>query len=313
MRQTAIVAAVIACLVNAGATSAQVPVEVRTTVSRSAVWPGDRTIFTVELRCAPQFDILFDDLAAGRLRVDGGEVVDVQEDHDERGQLRRFRYTLVTYRVDIPEMRIAAFPVRYYMRRAGGVQGAPAGQVMVPPTLVAVRSVIPDGEGTPTVRVPAGFRPAPRYLALAQPLGLILIALAIVPVIVMSIDVAGRARRMWERFRVRRSGRQHRGTLEDLRATAPGSDTERIQAFDRLDELVREHLTFATGINAQALTPAEIRHAVEQRAPTRPAADIEDLLAACERARYAPDPPDAEAWTDALQGAEQVLGAEGRR
>ena len=196
MRQTAIVAAVIACLVNAGATSAQVPVEVRTTVSRSAVWPGDRTIFTVELRCAPQFDILFDDLAAGRLRVDGGEVVDVQEDHDERGQLRRFRYTLVTYRVDIPEMRIAAFPVRYYMRRAGGVQGAPAGQVMVPPTLVAVRSVIPDGEGTPTVRVPAGFRPAPRYLALAQPLGLTLIALAIVPVIVMSIDVAGRARRM---------------------------------------------------------------------------------------------------------------------
>jgi hypothetical protein len=314
MTQARVVGVAIAAFICAGAASGQVPVEVRTSVSRTAVWPGDRTIYTVELRCAPQVDVLFDDLAGRRLRIDGGDIVDVQEDHDDSGQgaIRRFRYTLVTYRVDVPELRIAAIPVRYYLRR-GGVQQAPSGQVMVPPALVAVRSVIPDGEGTPSPRVPAELRHAPRYLELAQQMGLVLIVLALVPVVVMSVDVAARARGLWTRIRVRRSDRRNRESLEDLRAVAPVSSAERIQAFDRLDGLVREHLTLTASINARALTPTEIRLAMERHEPARPASDIESLLTVCERARYAPDPPAAEAWTRAVQDAEQIIAAVNRR
>jgi hypothetical protein len=118
---------------------------------------------------------------------------------------------------------------------------------------------------------------------------------------------------MWARFRSRRGGRQQLESLEDLRATAPMSSTELVEAFDRLDALVREHLTLSTGINGQALTPAEVGRAVAQRQPSLAAADIEALLAACERARYAADLPTAEAWAGALQDAERILAAGSRR
>jgi len=311
-----IAGAVMAAVACAPPAAAQTPpVEVRTALSRTAVWIGDRVTYTVELRCAPQVDVLLDDLASGRLRIDGGDVVAVEEDLDDSGQgpVRRVRYTLVTYRVDVPELRIAAIPVRYYARRAGtAVQGPPAGQVTVAPAIIAVRSAIPDGDGVPPLRVPATLRLAPRFLALAQPVGLVLIAIAIVPVAIWGLDLAGRARRAWGRQRVRRSRRQQPVSLEQLRSIEPESDSARIHAFEQLDTLVREHLSLTTGITARALTPAEVRRALEARAPSLPHGDIEALLAACERARYAPQPPAAEDWPGALRDAEQILNVSRR-
>ena len=284
---------------------AQTPaVDVRTSLSRTAVWVGDRTVYTVELRCAPQVDVLLDDLAGGRVRVDGGDIVSVEEDHEEGplGRIRRFRYTIATFRVDVPDIRIAAIPVRYFQRRAGDVQGAPAGQVTVPPAVVPIRSAIPEVDVVPPVRVPERLRPAPRYVELAQSIGLAVMALVIVPLILWSIDIGGRGRQAWSRWRVRRSHRAPRESLDDLRDAAISSDADRIDAFGRLNALVRAHLSHTTGVSAEALTPAEIRAALEKR--DLPHAGVETLLIACERARYAPDPPAPDAWNDALREAE---------
>jgi hypothetical protein len=310
-RAASVIVIVIALVCSGEASAQTTPVEVRTSLSQTAVWLGDRAIYTVELRCAPQFDVLLDDLAAARVRVDGGDVVAVREDHEENADrlIRRFHYTLVTYRVDTTEVRVAPITVRYFQRGAGGVQGAPAGQVIVHPAFVAVRSVIPDSEGVPALRIPETLRPAPAYLKLAQPLGLLLIAIAIVPVAFLTIDLAGRARRAWDRFRIRRNRRRDRVSLEDLEALSPASGPERVEAFDRLDALVREHLASTTGLNTPALTPSEIGRALEDRAQAR--AEIETLLAACERARYAADPPSSEAWNDALREAAHVLHERG--
>jgi hypothetical protein len=293
--------------------TAQTPaVDVRTSFSRTAVWVGDRTVYTVELRCVPQVDVLLDDLAGGRVRVDGGDIVAVNEDHEDGplGRVRRFRYTIATYRIDVPEIRIAAIPVRYFERRAGDVQGAPAGQVTVPPAAVPIRSAIPDSDGVPPVRVPAALRPTPSYLGIAQSAGLALMALVIVPFVLWSIDIGGRGRQAWTRWRARRSRRPPRESLEDLRATAIASDAERIDAFSRLNALVRSHLSHTTGVTAEALTPAEIRAALEKR--NLPYTAVETLLNACERARFAPDPPAPSAWDDALREAEEIVSG-GRR
>lgn len=304
---------VAAPLLLGGVATAQSPsVDVSASLSRTAVWVGDRTVYTVELHCAPQVDVLLDDLAGGRVRVEGGDIVAVEEDHQERphGWLRRFRYTIVTYRIDTPEIRISAIPVRYFLRRAGGVQGAPAGQITVPAAVVPIRSVIPDVDSVPPLRVPATLRPAPRYLELAQSVGLAVMALAIVPFVLWSIDLTGRARRAWTRYRTRQARRSPRESLEDLRAASVTSDADRIHAFDRLNSLVREHLSLTTGITAEALTPPEIRAALEKR--ELPYTDVVPLLTTCEQARYAPDPPAQETWHDALRDAEQIMSASRR-
>jgi hypothetical protein len=307
------VSVALALLLVTRMTAAQTaPVEVRTSMSRTAVWVGDRAVYTVEVRCAPQVDVLLDDLAVGRLRIDGGDIVSVEEDHQDgaEGTIRRFRYSIVTYRVDVTEIQVAAVPVRYFVRRAGGVQGAPAGQVIVPAAVVAVRSVIPDVEGVPAPRVPATLRPAPRYLGIAQSAGLVVIALAIVPLLFWSADLTGRARRAWDRFRDRRNRPRPRESLNDLRAASFTSDAERIDAFGRLNTIVREHLTQTTGLAAEALTPSELRAALERKALQH--TEVVALLNACEHALYAPDPPGADAWHDALRDAQQIVQA-GRR
>lgn len=288
------------------------PVDVRTSLSRTAVWVGEPTTYTVELRCGPQVDVLLDDLAGGRIRVDGGDLVSVEEDHEEGpgGRIRRFRYRIATYRIDAPDVRIAAIPVRYFERRAGDVQGAPAGQVTVPAAVVPIRSALPDGDGVPAVRVPAGVRPAPRYLELAQSVGLAVMALVIVPLVLWSMDIGGRGRQAWTRWQSQRRQRPPRESLENLRTTAITSNAERVDAFGRLNALIRAHLSHTTGVTAEALTPAEIRAALEQR--NLPHDAVENLLNACERARFAPEPPASEAWDDALREAEAIVGG-GRR
>ena len=106
--------------------------------------------------------------------------------------IHRIAYTLVTYRVDVTAIHVASVPVRYYARGRGGRPGdaAPAGEINVPPLSVAVGSTVPVIEQAIALRQPAGVRPAPAALRLAQPVGLGLVLLAIVPAAFSVLGVA---------------------------------------------------------------------------------------------------------------------------
>lgn len=289
------------------------PVEVRTAISRTAVWLGDRVIYTVELQCEPQVDVLVDDLLKERLRVDGGDLIGAEAERTESdGRItHRMRYTLVTYRVDAPSITVAAFPVRYYARGRGQRPGdaAPAGEVTIPPLVVAVRSTLPESNQAIQLRPSPGIRPAANYLQLAQPVGLALLLIAIVPAAIWSLGLVRRAHEIRAAYQARRSRRRQRGSFEQIRSLRPASDAERLDAYGQLDAFVRDHLSVTTGIGAHSLTPENLRRALEERMPHLPGQEIEVLLAACERARYAPEPPSPAQWADAVQDAEAVLRA----
>ena len=286
-------------------------IDVRTRVSRTTVSVGDRVIYHVELRCAPGVDVLLDDLLKQRVQIEGGEILSVEPERSENnGRITyRIEYTIVTFRVDAPAIHVAPVPVRFYARARGERPGdaAPAGEVTIPSLTVAVHSTIPDSEQAIQLRLPGDARTAPAYLRLAQPVGVGLLLLAIVPAAISTLGLWRRARALRASYVARRSRTRHRGSFEQIKSLQPGSDAERIDAYEQLDAFLRDHLSITTGIAAHSLTPAGTKRALEQRAPQIPPDAVEAVLAACERARYAPEPPSAADWSEVVRDAEAVL------
>src|SRR5262249_58200331 len=174
-------------------------VEVRTSLDRTAIWVADRVTYTIRIVCQKGVDILADDLSKDKLHSEGLEILDSRSDRtigaDDSARYT-FSYGLTTYRVDVPDLKIAPLTVRYYIRRVGrriGDAAAPAGEVQVPAAVIAFRSALPDAQDTYAVRDGRDARPRLRY-AWLQPVGIGLVLISIVPALVAAMAVARRIR-----------------------------------------------------------------------------------------------------------------------
>ena len=267
------------------------PVEVHTSVSHTAVWVGDRVTYSIELRCAPQVDIVTEDLATERLKVDGLEIRDVAIDRDasEAGRLTyRVNYSLVTFNLEAPALKIGEIPVRYSIRRPGQRPEDPAppsGEVRVPALTLALRSTLPDTEVPAQIRDGRPLQPLPRRVALARP------------------------RRNRPAAGCRRAGRtpalQSRAARQPL--AVPGTETRDTARATRLARgnqvarhrrprpasarptrssmrLIRDHARQTSGIAAAALTPSELPGAATGILEQDPAARTDPDLAGGVRA-----------------------------
>ena len=289
------------------------PVEVHTSVSHTAVWVGDRVIYSIEFRCAPLVDIVTEDLATERLKVDGLEIRDVVIDRDasEAGHLTyRVNYSLVTFNVEASALKIGEIPVRYSIRRPGQRPEDPAppsGEVRVPALTLALRSTLPDTEVPAQIRDGRPLQPLPRRVALAQPLGIGLLVVAAAPVGLLIFNLARRASRLRSRGPRRVTRRERRASLEEIKSLDTTSPSNRREAYAKLDALIRDHARQTSGIAAAALTPSELPGATTRPQQIRQLEQIQALLTECERAKYAPQPPDPERWSSVLIEAEQIL------
>lgn len=309
----AVLAAVLAGAVPAGAAPAAIPdVQVRTAVDRTAVWVADRIVYTIDLVCRPGVDILDEDLSRDKLKLDGLQVVSsesVQATGADGTTSHHYAYTLTSYRVDQPELRVAPFSVRYYAKKPGArlQDAAPAGEAQVPATTIAFRSMLPDQADTAALRDGRPATPRARRFTLAHSVGLGLVVASFAPVLFWVVTVAGSRRQK----RVHRSAKQVRAeeeaTLESVRSLDLATPAARREAYTRINAVVREHLREACGVAGQSLTPAEAAPAL---ASSRvPGETVSALLAECERARFGPPDllPSADACRDALAQAEQLL------
>ena len=297
----------------AGPPSAPAPpaVEIRTSISRTAVWVGDLVIYSIELSCAPQVDIVTEDLATERLQLDGLEVRDVGIDRDDSEASRltyRVRYSLVAFDLEARALKIAEIPVRYSIRRPGQRSDEPAppsGEVRIPALTLALRSTLPDTEVPARIRDGRPLQPLPLRVALARPIGIGLLIVAAAPVGLLAYSLARRVH-FRSRGPKRVTRRERRAAFDAIKAIDVASPPERREAYARLDALIRDHTRQATGLEAAALTPTELAVATtpQRRRQLEP---IQALLAECERAKYAAQAPDPERWSGVLIEAERIL------
>lgn len=293
------------------AADAAAPVEVRTSVSRTAVWVGDRVTYLVEIQSGREVDILLDDLAAERLQTNGLEILSVEIENDTTvpdRSIHRVRYSLASYAIGAPLLTIDEIPVRFSVRRPGQrpEDVVPSGEVLVPPLALALRSTIPNSDRAVAIRDLRDVKSLPLRIRLAQPIGLGLVILAVAPVAVWGGDLIRRARRSRPQRRRRQTRKQLRASLEAIKALDVSSEAAQREAYAQLDLWIRDFLQHRTGSPAGALTPAEIPVAIT--VPHRlPVDQIRDLLVECELAKYSPEPIAADRWRATLEVTEQSL------
>lgn len=288
-------------------------VRVRSWVSQTAVWVGDPVEFVAEFVCPPHVDVIADDVARDKLKVEGLEIVGVSDERHaaaDGATTRRFRYRLSTYETGSPALRIAAWPVRYYLQRPGerAEDVTPSGEVQVPGATIARRSTLPDEIPGLDLRTAGTLAEMPMVLRLARPLGAGLIVLAAVPLTIWIAALIVRRRVRVKRPGARTARAHARSALEEIRAIDTQSDAGRREAYGRLERAVRQHLADTRGIPAHALSAAEL--AARLQAAGSPQADAAaELVAECERARYGPLDrlPPAERFDATLETAERML------
>ncbi len=290
-------------------------VAVRSSVDRSAVWIGDRFSFIVDVDCSHGTDILTDDLSRDRLQLQELDLLGVEETREDRGNGRtvyRFTYRLTTYSFYPPTKLIGEMRLRYYARRPGQRPEdiEPAGEVMVPGTMVVVRSLLPDDTNEAKYRSERPPVPRVAALALLQPIGIGLVIVSIVPAVLWMVALQRRWRHRRRRQSVRQLRHDERASLDDVRALDVGAEAGRREAFDRLSALVRRHVTAAWGVSADGLTPAEIASALSAEGKGEVSAEATTFLDTCEKARYGrpENLPPRGACLAAIDQAEQLIG-----
>jgi hypothetical protein len=291
------------------------PVQARSSVDRTAAWVADRVTYTIEVLCAPGVDILLDDLAKEKLRVNGFEIVSSDStattDAADR-TTHKLRYVLTTYRVDTPHLSIEPISVRYYTRRPGQrlQDVAPAGEVQIPGAAVSFRSTLPDNQPSYALRDSRAAIPRQAVFTRAKSLGLALVVISLAPAVFLgAVAIRRRTARRPGRRSARRARADHRAALERLRGLEVATEEDRRRAYDAISRAVREHVASRAGVPATALTATEIEAALAHGKGRVSREEVSALLANCDEARYGPAPvlPSVQACRDALAAAEHIL------
>ena len=288
---------------------------VHSSVDRTAVWVADRVNYAVAIVCPKGVDILSDDVAKEKLKTTGLDVVGmnaVAETAADGSTTHRIVYTLTSYHVDTPDLRIEPTTVRYFVKRPGQrlQDEAPAGEFQVPGASVAFRSALANDPDAAALRDGLTPQPRGRTYASAGAIGVALVLISIAPLAFIAVTALGRRRPRRPGRSVRRMRQEERLTMETLQATDLSTPDGRRRAYDGIDALVRAHLRDTLAVPGLSLTPPEVPARLDGRKLRVPAEDIQALLAACEQARYAPPDviPSADACRDAIEQARAVVG-----
>ncbi len=288
---------------------------VKSSLDRSAIWVGDRFAFIVDVDCSHGTDILTDDLSRDRLQLDELNILGVEQSREDRGDghtVYRFIYRLTTYSLEPSAKRIGEMRLRYYVRRPGQrpEEIEPAGEVLVPPAMVFIRSLLPDDASFAKYRNERPPMPRLAAFVMLQRIGIGLVIVSIVPAVLWGVAL----QRKWSHRRRHQSARKlrhdERASLDDVRALDVEAETGRKEVYDRLSALLRRHVAGTWGVSAEGLTSAEIVSALSSEGKAEVSAEATSFLDTCDKARYGKpeDLPTRGACVAAIDRAEQLIG-----
>jgi hypothetical protein len=305
-------------LVTAAVPARAQDIDLRSTVSQTALWVGAPITYRVALSCRPGVEVLQEDLAADRLPLDGLQVVGHSIDRHVASD-GRVEY-VVTYQLATFEPGAEAVGVRDWIVRYGST--GPAGQttaareLTIPGVPLAWRSALPGALAALELRSNVVAPAAPGWWGSTRSASLALLAMSALlfaSAIVRRVAAGGRLR---VRRRIKRtSPRDVQTAFAAIREAEVTDPARRLAAYDDLDATVRRMVAGMTTAPAAALTAGELRTRLATGSANVDVNDIARVLEECERARYQPIErlPGANDFNTAAEAAQRALSPAGWR
>ncbi|MGK0297036.1 MAG: hypothetical protein ACI9XC_000637 [Gammaproteobacteria bacterium] len=262
---------------------------VRSWVDRTALFPGDRLTYYVEILCSNNVDILMDDLSEDELVLSGLELItsNIKQTTNPSGTQYLASYSLITYEIDTAELKIDELRLRYYYKRPGQriEDVATVGEVVVPSTLLVLRSTLPAELSSLALRDMLPAQLITSWLGMVGMVGLLLIILTGIPA---GIYIANRRREQ-------KPDTQHQldeivkvtsTELEKIKKYDLQDKQQRRECFDQLEKVLKEYIEKTTGVLAIALTANELAAYLLNNDINLKVDELVLVLQDCEQARY---------------------------
>ncbi|NNE38481.1 MAG: hypothetical protein HKN08_09265, partial [Gammaproteobacteria bacterium] len=225
-------------------------------VNKTALFVGEHITYTIEVICNADVDILPEDLAEDELILNGLELISSNIDMESSGSRTRytFSYVLATYAGNATPLGIDELRVRYYFKRPGQriEDVATVGDVSISSVDLVLASTLPaDLENLELrdIQAPSAKSTNVDWIGTA---GILLVLVSMFPV--------GSAAYAWmQKRKLEKQAEQARETVSvktnvfnELRAIDISDESNRRQAFQKLEAVIREFIWQKTGLTLQA-------------------------------------------------------------
>jgi hypothetical protein len=285
---------------------------VRSWVDKTALFPGDRLTYYIEILCSNNVDILMDDLGENELVLSGLELItsNIKQTTNSTGTQYLASYSLITYETGSADLKIDELRLRYYYKRPGQriEDVASVGEVVVPVTTLALRSTLPAELSSLALRDMSPAQFISSWLGIVGTVGLLLIFLTGIPAGLYFTN----------RSREQKPDTQHQHDeivqvtsteLEKIKKYDLQDTQQRRECFDQLENVLKEYIEKTTGIMAIALTANELSTCLLNNNINLNVDELGLVLQDCEQARYGKheNMPEADRIEVGISFAESLL------
>ncbi len=283
--------ALILCFSVAFAQGNKPVVELRSQLSRTAIWVGDTLEYRITLICDKNVEVIRDNLKKENLNLEPFILLDLKTDSHALQDGRRaldLVLALTTLDSSSSEAKIPSFNI-YYATRRRGLLGKGAEiethTLVIPEKKVGLRSTLTSDSRDimDAVKIES---PGPLSRMVWLP-GWILMGLVVIQVGVWSVSAY--RRKTSARRKLDKKGLE-RHALSALGAVSPVSTREELpERYSRISQILRNTIKEALDIDAASLTPEELHEELLKLKVRESLAEkLKNLLAECDAACYAP-------------------------
>jgi hypothetical protein len=259
-------------------------------VNKTALFPGDHITYIIEVICDSDVDILPEDLADNELILNGLELLssNVEKESFGIGTRYTFSYTLTSYASNAAPLGIDQLSVRYYFKRPGQriEDVATVGEVIIPPVTLVLSSTLPgvlENLQLRDMQMPAATSTSLNWIGT---IGILLILVSMFPVGSAAYAYMQKRKLDNQAEQARESVTVTTNVFNELRAIETSDNSNRRQAFQQLETIIREFIGQTTGQNPNALTASDLAQHNTLSNSDFPVQGLVDVLCHCEYARY---------------------------
>jgi len=282
-------------------------------VNKTALFPGDHITYIIEVICDSDVDILPEDLADDELILNGLELLssNIESESFGLGTRYTFSYTLTSYASNAAPLGIDQLSVRYYFKRPGQriEDVATVGEVIIPPVTLVLSSTLPGALENLQLRdmqTPAATSTGTNWIGTV---GILLVLVSMFPVGSAAYAYMQKRKLDNQAEQARESVTVTTNVFNELRAIDTSDNSNRRQAFQQLEAIIREFIGQTTGQNPDALTASDLAQHNTLSNSGIPVQELTDVLCHCEYARYGADKnlPGEEEFNQGVQFTEGLV------